>query len=88
MTGLYSYEFAQAFSKLLEKAGVSRYQINQFSYLDQAYLSRLMSGEKYNPTPETIVKICLALVHFNDKISLYDLEELFRSVGRSLLIKA
>jgi len=84
--GLYQNNFAEAFSKLLAKSGVTCYQIHQFTHLDQAYLSRLKSGEKNSPSPETIVKIGLEICHFNDKIKLSDIETLFNSTGRSLRI--
>ena len=82
--GVYSNTFSQAFSQLLEKASISCYQISQFAHLDQSYLSRLKNGEKQNPSPETIIKISLALTHYSDKIKLYDIQKLFKSVGRSL----
>ena len=83
--GVYSNSFSQAFSHLLEKTGISCYQLSQFAHLNQAYLSRLRNGEKQNPSPETIMKISLALTHYSDKIKLYDIQKLFKSVGRSLL---
>ena len=85
--GLYQNNFAKAFSKLIAKSGVTCYQIHKFTHLDQAYLSRLKSGEKAIPSPETIVKIGLAICHFSDKIKLSDIEVLFNSAGRSLRIK-
>jgi len=86
--GLYDgNDFSAVFSGLLQKTGVSCYRISQFSHLDEAYLSRLRSGEKKNPAPETVVKIALALVHFSDKVDLYDVEALLNSVGRSILFR-
>lgn len=85
--GLYQNNFAEAFSKLIAKSGATCYQIHQFTHLDQAYLSRLKSGERNSPSPETIVKIGLAICHLNDKIKLSDIETLFNSTGRSLSIK-
>ncbi len=84
--GLYHNNFAEAFSKLITKSGVTCYQIHQFTHLDQAYLSRLKSGERDSPSPETIMKIGLAICHFNDKIKISEIEILFKSVGRSLRI--
>ncbi len=84
--GLYQNNFTEAFSKLIAKSGVSCYRIYQFTHLDQAYLSRLKSGGKANPSPETIVKIGLAICNFSDKIKLSDIEVLFNSTGRSLRI--
>ncbi len=84
--GLYQNNFVEAFSKLVARSGVTCYQIHQFTHLDQAYLSRLKSGEKNSPSPETIVKIGLAICHFNDKIKISEIEVLFKSVGRSLRV--
>ena len=84
--GLYQNNFSEAFSKLLDKSGVTCYQIHQFNHLDQAYLSRLKSGERNSPSPETIVKIGLAICHLSKKVTLSDIEKLFNSTGRSLRI--
>jgi len=81
LTGLNSSEFSRAFSRLLQKAGTSCYQISQYSHLDQAYLSRLKRGERCSPSPETVLKICLAVVHCSEKVSLFDVDEFFNSAG-------
>ena len=86
--GLYQNNFTEAFLKLITKSGVTPYQIHQFTHLDQAYLSRLKSGERFNPSVETIMRISLALVSLsNGKIRQHHVEELFNSVGRSLFRK-
>lgn len=81
---LYEKDFSEAFSTLLQKTGISCYQISQYSHLDQAYLSRLKSGEKQNPSTETIIKISLALTHYSNEVELHDIQRLFKSVGRSI----
>ena len=81
---IYSTDFAKVFSKLLGDHNISSYQVSQFSGVDEAYLSRLKSGERKNPSPETVVKISLALCHLCDNVILSDIEELFNSTGRSL----
>jgi len=86
-TGIYNNNFTSAFNRLLAKAKVTCYQIHQFSYLDQSYLSRLKNGSKKNPSPETIMKIALAIAWFSKEITLYDIETLFNSVGRSMNVK-
>ena len=83
--GLYSDSFSLTFSKLLKKTGVSYYSIAQYADIDQAYLSRLKNGEKTNPSPETIMRISLALARLSDKIHLADIELLFNSTGRSII---
>ena len=85
--GLYTNDFSKAFSALLEKGGVTCYQIYQYTGLDQAYLSCLKNGKKNNPSPETVMKIAIALSHFGKGIKLHDIEVLFNSVGRSILSK-
>jgi len=85
--GLYGNNFAKTFSDLIDKSGVSCYKIAQFTALNEGYLSKLRSGEKNNPSPEAVMKICLALARLSNKLTLYDFEELFNSVGRSIFIK-
>ena len=85
--GLYSDQFSKIFAKLLVKSGTSCYKISQYSGVDEAYLSRLKNGEKGNPSPEVVIRIALGLVHSCSKISVYDVEELLESTGRTLKIK-
>jgi transcriptional regulator with XRE-family HTH domain len=85
--GLYRDQFSELFSRLLEKSSISCYSVSKFSGIDQAYLSRLRNGDKKHPSPEVVMRIALALIHCNDKLSLHDIEELFNSTGRTLNIK-
>jgi len=78
--GIYHNNFSKVFSQLLKMAGVSCYQISQYTGLTQAYLSRLKTGEKQNPSPQTILMISLALAHFSDKIRIQQIRKLFESV--------
>ena len=84
---LYSNDFYEVFNGLLKRTGISCYQINGYTGLDGAYLSRLRNGQKSNPSAETILKISLALVHFSNDIKLHDIEVLLNSVGRSIHLK-
>lgn len=86
-SGIYSSSFAEVFRTLLAETNVSCYQIAEYSHIDEGYLSRLRTGEKHNPSPETIMKIALALAHLSKEITLHELEKLFSSVGRSLRTK-
>ena len=86
--GLYTGKFSEVFSRLLNKSAISCYGISKFSGIDQAYLSRLRNGDKDHPSPEVVMRISLALVHCSDKVSLYDIEELFNSTGRTLNINS
>jgi hypothetical protein len=84
---LFGDEFAKIFKELLIKSGVSCYQISNYIALDPAYLSRLKNGQKTSPSPETVVKICLALARFSDRLDINDFEKLFRASGHSLFPK-
>ena len=82
----YANDFSKTFSTLLEEKGISCYQISQYTHLDQAYLSRLKNGGKHNPSPETLIKMSLALAHYSNQVQLHDIQKLFKSAGRSIII--
>ncbi len=84
---LYASDFSRVFSTLLEKNGISCYQISRYTHLDQAYLSRLKNGGKHNPSPETLIKISLALAHYSNQVQLHDIQRLLKSVGRSIITR-
>lgn len=82
----YSSDFARAFDSLLKKTGVSCYAIQKLTGIDEGYLSCLRSGKKGNPSPEIIIKIAIAVANLStrDEDILYDIENLFNAVGRSI----
>jgi DNA-binding Xre family transcriptional regulator len=82
---LYIKGFSEIFSRLLSRSNVSCYQISHYTGIDQAYLSRLRNGEKYTPSTEVILKICIALAHFGTEVKLSDIEEPLNSVGRTIV---
>ncbi|MFC1998786.1 helix-turn-helix domain-containing protein [Chloroflexota bacterium] len=82
--GLYTNQFTEVFSELLGKHRVTCYQICRVTGIDQAYLSRLRSGERGNPSVEVVMRISLALMRCSENINIHDIERLFRSVGRSI----
>jgi transcriptional regulator with XRE-family HTH domain len=87
MQGVYSDSFAQTFSELLKQFNISCYQISEFTHLNEGYLSRLRNGEKTNPSRETVLRIGIALAHCSDKVTLSDIETLFRSISLSIVIR-
>ena len=82
--GLYNNNFSQVFSGFLAKTGVTCYQLHRYTGLDEGYLSRLKSGEKQDPSFQTIAKITLAFAHYSRDFSVNHAEALLNSVGRSL----
>jgi predicted transcriptional regulator len=81
---IYTNDFCKAFAKVLAETGVTCYKISQYSGLNEGYLSRLKSGLKENPSPETIIKICVAIVFHSKGTKLHDIEALFNATGRTL----
>ena len=63
------------------KSGKSRYRLAQFSGLDEAYLLRLESGERQNPSRDTVMKLGLALVADSTTVSIHDVNELLWAGG-------
>ena len=81
---IYTNNFCEVFAKVLADTGVTCYKISQYSGLDEGYLSRLKSGLKENPSPETIIKICVAIVFHSKDTKLHEIEALFNATGRTL----
>ena len=83
-TEVWVSEFSPAFSRLLKETGITVYQISQYTHLDEAYLHRLKTGERKNPSPTTIIKIALAFAHLSPEFRIYEAERLFNSTGRTI----
>ena len=47
--------FSQTLKRLRLQSGKSRYKLAQYSGLDEAYLLRLESGERRNPSRDAVV---------------------------------
>ena len=82
---IYSGDFSREFSRILQESNLTCYKISQFTGLDEGYLSRLKSGEKQNPSPETLMKISLALTHYIERVTTHDINQLFKATGRSII---
>ena len=73
--------FAETLKELRKKAGKSRYRLAQWSGLSEAYLLRLETGERANPSRDVVLMLAFALVAESAKIDLFDIEELLWSAG-------
>ena len=74
-------EFSRTLKSLRSKSGKSRYKLAQYSGLDEAFVLRLESGERQNPSRDTVMKLCLALVADYDTVSIHDVNELILAGG-------
>ena len=52
---------------LIKASGKSINQVAAHGRVDRAYLSRLLTGEKVNPSPETLMRIWIGIV-FDEKL--------------------
>jgi transcriptional regulator with XRE-family HTH domain len=84
---VWASDFSQVFSELLEETGITVYQLSQYTHLDQAYLHRLKTGERKNPSPTTVIKINLAFAHLSTEFGIRQAERLFKSIGRTISIR-
>lgn len=82
--GVFSNNFKEVFTALLKKSGVSRYMISKYAHVDEPYIHRLWNGEKKNPSPEIVIRIGFALVRLSRDITIYDIDELLKSIGHTL----
>ena len=74
-------EFCRALKRLRAKAEATRYKLAQYSGLNEAYVLRLESGERKNPSRDTVMKLSLALVANSRMISINDVNELLLAGG-------
>ncbi len=71
--------FAETLKQIRKKANTSRYKLAQWSGLSEAYLLRLESGERANPSRDVVLMIALALVANSNTIDIFDIDELLES---------
>ena len=74
-------EFSRRLLALRTKSGKSRYKIAQYSGLDGSYVHRLESGEKRNPSRDTVMKLGFALVAGCSEVTMDDVNALLLAAG-------
>ena len=82
--GVFLNNFAEVLNTLVKKSGASCYMISKYAHVDEPYIHRLMRGDRTHPSPEIVVRICFALVRLSSEITIYDLDELLKSIGHTL----
>ncbi|MDP9411197.1 MAG: helix-turn-helix domain-containing protein [Chloroflexota bacterium] len=63
-----THEFARTLRGLARLAGKSERELAGIAGIDDAYVRRLMTGEKANPSPATVIRLAIALVACPDLI--------------------
>lgn len=65
--------FSAELNSLIKASGKSVNQVAAHGRVDRAYLSRLLTGEKANPSPETLMRIWIGIV-FDEQLLAHDPE--------------
>ena len=73
--------FGETLKTLRSKADKSRYRLAQYSGLDEAYILRLESGARQNPSRDSVMKLCLALAANSEDVSINDVNTLILAAG-------
>ena len=79
-------EFSSLLKRIREDAEKSRYRLAQFSGVDEAYILRLESGERQNPSRDVVVKLALALVSNSKSVTLHDVNGLLLAANYAPLL--
>ena len=74
-------EFGKKLATLRHKSGRSRYSLARFSGLSEAYILRLETGQRRNPSRDVVIMIALSLVQSSDVFELWDIDELLTSAS-------
>lgn len=59
---IFSTEFVATFERMRKLSGKSVREVAWLGGVDYAYLNRLLTGEKSNPSAETLMKIWIGLI--------------------------
>ena len=73
--------FSEKLRMLRQKARKSKYKVAQYSGIDQAYILRLETGEKANPSRDVVLMLALALSRNSDAVGIDDVDELLLAAG-------
>ena len=71
--------FAETLKKLRTRAGKSRYRVAQYSGVNEAYILRLETGARANPSRDIVLMLVLALVEGSNSIEIWEVDELLMS---------
>ena len=74
-------EFGKKLVTLRRKSGRSRYNLARFSGLSEAYIMRLETGQRRNPSRDVVIMSALSLVQSSDVFELWDIDELLTSAS-------
>lgn len=78
---LFGEDLKRVLKRLLEACGLTAHRLAELSEVDRAYLHRLLSGEKKNPSIKTVLELFLGLSRSQKPPTLAELDELLKAGG-------
>jgi len=73
--------FGKELEKVRKKAKLSNYGLARDAHVDAAYVWRLETGEKQNPSREIVLRLGQTLLDSSGHISLKDVDRLMKAAG-------
>ena len=74
-------DFGKTLSGLRRRTGKSRYNLAGFTGLSEAYILRLETGERNNPSRDVVLMLALSLARGSDLMEIWDVDGLLLSAG-------
>ncbi len=73
--------FAETLKGFRLRSGRSKYRIAQYCGITEAYILRLESGERSNPSRDVVLMLGLALLKGSETLDIWDVDVLLLSAG-------
>ena len=73
--------FGETLKSLRLRSGRSRYRLAQYCGITEAYILRLESGERANPSRDVVLMLGLALLKGSEALDIWDVDVLLLSAG-------
>ena len=73
--------FGETLKKLRLKSAKSRYRLAQYSGITEAYILRLETGERSNPSRDVVLMLGLALLKGSNSLDIWDVDVLLLAAG-------
>ena len=74
-------DFASTLSRIRLRAGISRYRLAHWSGINESYIHRLESGERYGPSRDVVLMLGLALARGEYAVEIWEVDDLLLSAG-------
>lgn len=79
MTSTMQTEFSRVLKRLLDKSGKTQYQLAKDSEVDEAYVFRLVNGERRKPSRDMVIKLGMGLMRGAYSLDINDVNALLMS---------